>query len=150
MVRPQFLLVKNSIDTVMWECLQKKLSSTGKVLDGEAGSFNVSSPSRTVPQSRNPHPWRALQPTPPHRPHPILPQHDHHCAVLRAAGASHPGGAGAAQGPGGHCHLHAARDRPCARPLAAAAERAGTHAALVTWAQDFDRLLVAFAAEALA
>lgn len=40
-VSVQLLLVKDSIDEVMWEMLQSKLASTGQVLDGQAERMEV-------------------------------------------------------------------------------------------------------------
>lgn len=41
-VNVHFLLVKDSIDDLMWELLQNKLTITGQVLDGEATRMEVS------------------------------------------------------------------------------------------------------------
>lgn len=37
----QLLLVKDSIDEVMWEMLQSKLATTGQVLDGHKDKMEV-------------------------------------------------------------------------------------------------------------
>ncbi|KIY95769.1 hypothetical protein MNEG_12192 [Monoraphidium neglectum] len=37
----QFLQVRNSVDEVMWDVLQAKLSTTGEVLDGQAANFQM-------------------------------------------------------------------------------------------------------------
>lgn len=40
-VSVQLLLVKDSVDELMWELLQSKLATTGQVLDGQAGRMEV-------------------------------------------------------------------------------------------------------------
>lgn len=40
-VNVQLLLVKDSIDEVMWELLQSKLATTGQVLDGQKDRMEV-------------------------------------------------------------------------------------------------------------
>jgi SWI/SNF-related matrix-associated actin-dependent regulator 1 of chromatin subfamily A len=40
-VNVHFLLVRDSIDDLMWELLQNKLTITGQVLDGEATRMEV-------------------------------------------------------------------------------------------------------------
>lgn len=41
-VNVQLLLVKDSIDEIMWELLQNKLATTGQVLDGHKDRMEVS------------------------------------------------------------------------------------------------------------
>lgn len=43
-VSVQLLLVKDSIDELMWEMLQSKLATTGQVLDGQAERMEVRCP----------------------------------------------------------------------------------------------------------
>ena len=43
-VNVQLLLVKDSIDEIMWELLQNKLATTGQVLDGQKDRMEVSGP----------------------------------------------------------------------------------------------------------
>ena len=41
-VNVHLLLVRDSIDDLMWELLQNKLATTGQVLDGQAARMEVS------------------------------------------------------------------------------------------------------------